>query len=40
MRPDLLGTEPFQRCPQGISDGQTEQATADSVEAGQLGHRG
>ena len=36
MGPDLLGAEPFEGGPQGVADGQAEQAAADAVDAGQL----
>ena len=40
VRLDLLGRQPLQRCAQGVADGQTQQAPSDTVDSGQMRHRG
>ena len=36
MRPDLLSRQPFEGCAEGVTDGKTEQASADAVDAVQV----
>ena len=40
VRLDLLGRQALQRGAQGVADGQTQQAPSDTVDSGQMRHRG